>query len=319
MSATQDSSSTGAMSATQEPVSTVAMSATQEPLSTDVTTPVENSCAYCKKHYYISSPFDNFFRDTCMLFLQLSEPKTEKEIELEKVVRNFTDDDLKAVGLGVFFELEDPPTAAQAQYTTTSPPARPSSSSYEAQMSALNSQLTHQRKISDGNVSTTSDSTKTPSASPLPLFQLQVQRSPPSYGMTSVGPGPVTKDMIRQWAFHNHGGIPATTAGHSRSSSTPFPRPSMESQGEIFGSPSVQVQANKTRKRGKRMICATCKKDSPVSAKNDGVNCTRCFAKLQKSEAAVTVSPDFGGVKRSYEGTFGGYSPADGSPFKRSR
>ncbi|KAK4494674.1 hypothetical protein PRZ48_014030 [Zasmidium cellare] len=436
--------------------SAIAMSAAQDTSFPDFTTLAENDCAACKKRYTILCMSDDFFCDDCMSILQGNEPKTDKEIELENVVRNFSDDDIRAVGLGRFFELEEPASAAPPQPTTTVPPARPLSNSHEAQnsavrsqilhqrnisgnnipnptlsnmlpsaspmlpsqpqiqkapssndiftleepataaplqptttvppsrqpsssreaqmsalrsqmahqrsisgsnspnplpstkapsaspklpsesqvrtkvppprqlssreaqMSALNSQLMHQRKTSGNNFPRVPQSSEAPSASPMPSFLPQIRDNPPTNGMTGFPTGPVvTQDFLRQWAFthHSEGTIPTTKAGHSRSTSTPIPQSGMESPGEIFGSPSVQAQA---RKKGKRMICATCNKDSPVDRKkNDGVNCTRCYQKLMKSAAASSALPEMSGGKRSYEGAFDGYSPADGSPFKR--
>ena len=53
------------------------------------------------------------------------------------------------------------------------------------------------------------------------------------------------------------------------------PTPTEPAESEVLASPS--------KKRGKRMICATCKNDAPVTKDNDGVNCTRCLRKLRKT------------------------------------
>lgn len=280
----------------------------------DATTTIENTCASCKKSYLISTISDDLFCHDCTWFLENSEPKTEEEIELEKLIRNFSDDDIREVGLGHFFELEDPSTATISQKSDGAPMATASNSSHIAQVAALTSQMMHQRKDSAYNHSQAMGFNNQSVSPSMPPSQSQLQ----AY-ISSRPSMPVTEEAIRQWAIAHKSNSrnPTAAIGHSRTNSTALSQPGTECMDEIYESPSVQVEVKKAiRKRGKRMICATCEKDSPISDKNDGVNCTRCFGKLKRAAETLPLVPDVGGEKRSYEDALDGYSPADGSPSK---
>lgn len=378
---TDDMSNTSGMSNTNT-VSPIAVSTTQAPPPINLETVAENDCAACKKHYFVFPDSDDILCHDCMWFLQDSAPQTQEEADLEQLVRSFNDEQLKAVGLGQYFELENSSPVVSQQHKTSSAPQytavptpqyravptpqykapAPSMqtfrSPYDAQMSALVTQIMHERKKSNPNIfrtpdfakpttntqksalgsqimheshekstciSGTPDLTKPTTGTPAYSSQSQVMGMSSSAQTPSIGPGPITNDMIRSWLaeYQHDNRIPAAAAGHSCTSSTPFALPSVEHGGEMFESPSVQAQANKAKRRGKRMICATCQKDSPVSSKNDGVNCTRCFHKLQRSAVAVPLSPAVSQVKRAYEDAFEdaleGYSPMEASPIKRSK
>lgn len=314
------------------------------PDAVDMANLAETKCVSCGAMYFLFSDSDALLCHDCTWLIDTYKPSNEAEVALEKVIEDMTDEELKSVGMGRFFELlkTTPPPAPPKR--TTKKPANMPQSMYDAQTAAVNSQIQHERKKSDNDVSHMYDTqmatlnsqlmherkrsnshnlsnglgiTGMPATSSIPRHQSHAQgtTTTSSHAMpASSGIGRLTADEYLRYLNNSHRDYitSSATAGHSRTSNNSFAQ-SSDCGSEILRSPSVEAQGNQAKRKGKRMTCAICGTDAPVSNKNDGVNCTRCFKKLQKTRESVPPSSAqyAGAEKRSYEEAFDGYSQWD--------
>ncbi|EME40569.1 hypothetical protein DOTSEDRAFT_37374 [Dothistroma septosporum NZE10] len=262
-----------------------------------------NQCAACADYYDLSAISDPHICPCCEYYMDETAPKNPQEQYWNDWIKDLDAPTLRSLGLGDYYLgldcVHDPqpnpqPTMASMSRTNAVQQAsnclRHRNTYYDTDKSAPNRPQEPQAPQTASRALSIGAPPRMP-ATPTSTFTMGYKPYKTSFSPSLPQQAIEVHRLQQRDAYFLSRGLDATELLRGR-------RTARQAHEQLYIARSVTDSSTPAtlesvdeepvtaapKKRGKRMICATCLKDAPVNKDNDGVNCTKCYKKILKAQ-----------------------------------